>query len=143
MVGCLYGLVVTFIALILASIMMLGCSPRIIEHVKVQHDTTYVARVDSVRVYEKDSVMVQVKGDTVLKYVERIRYRDRIKIDTLLKVCEIHDTTTVTKEVPAKLTKCQQSKLDTYGWLVAIIIGLLIWTFRKPLIALVKKLIPL
>ena len=81
--------------LIAAALLVASCSPRIVERLVYQHDTTQVVRIDSVRYWQKDSVFIREKGDTVFQYVERIRYSDRFRIDTLREVRELHDTTVV------------------------------------------------
>lgn len=122
-----------------------SCSPKIIEKVIVQHDTTKVVRVDSLWQYQKDSVFVKEKGDTVYQYVEHIRYRDRVKVDTLVRVKV--DSVTVESikkvEVEKPLSKCQSFKLRAFWWLICIVAALLVWIFRKPLLKLIKRIIAL
>lgn len=118
-----------------------GCSPRIVEHIIVQHDTTRVVKIDSIWQYQKDSVYVMVKGDTVTQYVERIRYRDRFKIDTLVKVREVHDTTSVEVEVEKSLSWAQKTKIGAFWWLLACLAASLIYIFRKPILNLVKVMV--
>lgn len=130
-----------YIIVALAVIGLTACSPRIVEHIVYQRDTTQIVKIDSIWQYQHDSVFVKERGDTVYKYVEHIRYRDRFKIDTLVRVHEVHDTTTVEKLVEKQLTKAQRAKLDSYWWLIAVIAGLLVWIFRKPIITLVRRLL--
>lgn len=54
-------------------VMVTSCSPRIIETIRYQRDTTYVQQVKVDSVYRRDSVFVREKGDTVFIYKERIR----------------------------------------------------------------------
>lgn len=120
------------------AIILDGCSPRIIERMVVQHDTTKVVKVDSIWKYERDSVFVKEKGDTVFKYVEKIRYRDRYKVDTLVKVKV--DSVTVERfnevKVEKPLSWWKSFKLDAFWWLLATVLVLLAWTFRKTLLKL-------
>ena len=115
-----------------------GCSPRVIEHIVYQHDTTKVVKVDSIWKYEKDSVFVKEKGDTVYKYVERIRYRDRYKVDTLVRVKVDSVVVERVKEVKVEkpLSWWQKSKIGAFWYLFGAVIILLLWTFRKPLLKL-------
>ena len=124
---------VVFASVAVAALLVLfsSCSPRIIEHIVVQHDTTRVVKVDSLWQYQHDSVFVSEKGDTVYKYVEHIRYRDRYKVDTLVRVREVHDTTAVEVKVEKPLSVVQRAKIGAFWWLVIAVIGLLVWTFRK------------
>ena len=118
-----------------------SCSPKIIEKVVVQHDTTNVVRIDSVWQYQHDSVFVKEKGDTIYKYVEHIRYRDRFRVDTLLTIREFHDTTMVEKKVEKELTAGQKAKIGLFWWLIAGLVGCLVWIFRKPILTFIKTLI--
>ena len=127
--------------LIAAVLLAVSCSPKIVERVVYQHDTTQVVRIDSVRYWQKDSVFIREKGDTVFQYVEKIRYRDRFRIDTLREVRELHDTTTVERKVEKELTAGQKAKINSFWWLVLAVAGFAGWTFRKPLLAIIKRLV--
>lgn len=128
---------VIFILVVLLS--CFACSPRIIERVvtKIEYRDKLVK--DSVFVHDSIWQKEYVKGDTVYlnKYVYKYLYKDKFVHDT--SYVAVHDTTTVTKEVPAKLTWIQKAKLDSYWWLLAILVVLLLWTFRKPLLNLLKR----
>ena len=118
-----------------------ACSPRIIENVRTQIEYRDRIQRDSLYVHDSIYVYQHQKNDTVYmdKYVYKYAFKDRFIHDTTY--IAHHDTTTVVKEVPAKLTKIQQTKLDSYGILVAILLALAIWCFRKPLLSLVKRFI--
>jgi len=126
---------------ILVAAIAVSCSPKIVEKVVYQHDTTQVVRIDSVRYWQRDSVYIREKGDTVYHYVEKIRYRDRFRIDTLVQVRESHDTTVVERKVEKELSVGQKAKIGAFWWLFAGLAACLGWIFRKPLLALLKSLI--
>lgn len=120
----------------LAAVLLLvfsSCSPRIVEKVRVQHDTTYVSKLDSVYFYDRDSVFVREKGDTVYKYVEKWRYRDRWRVDTVLKVRVDSVAYEAIKEVKVEqpLSWWQKAKLGSFWWLLGAVVALVLWTFRK------------
>ena len=127
--------------LIAAALLVASCSPRIVERLVYQHDTTQVVRIDSVRYWQKDSVFIREKGDTVFQYVERIRYRDRFRIDTLREVRELHDTTVVERKVEKELSVGQKAKIGAFWWLLAGLAACLVWIFRKPLLSWFPKLL--
>lgn len=110
-----------------------SCSPRIVERVEYRHDTTYVSKLDSVYFYDRDSVFVKEKGDTVYKYVEKWRYRDRWRVDTVLKVRVDSVAYESVKEVKVEqpLSWWQKFRLSSFWWLLASVVVLLAWTFRK------------
>jgi len=116
-----------------------ACSPKIVEIVTSVHDTTQVVRIDSVRYWQRDSVFIREKGDTVFHYVERIRYRDRFRIDTLVQVRERHDTAFVERKVEKELSVGQKAKIGAFWWLLGALIGALSWIFRKPILGWFTK----
>lgn len=126
------------VALGVALILAASCSPRIIEHTTVQRDTVYKVRTDSVAVLQRDSVFIRERGDTVFIYKERLRYRDRVKIDTvrLVKV----DSLTVERVKEVKVEKPlswgQRLKLRLFWGLLAAALVMGLWIFRKPLLIL-------
>ena len=118
-----------------------ACSPRIIENVRTQIEYRDRIQRDSLYVHDSIYVSQHQKNDTVYmdKYVYKYAYKDKYVHDTTY--IAHHDTTFVEKEVPAKLTKVQQAKLDSYGWLIVILLALALWCLRKPLLALIKRII--
>lgn len=134
-----------FLIILICASLAAACSPRIYEKVRTQIE--YRDRIQRDSLYVHDSIYIYVhehaKNDTVYmyidKYVYKYAYKDRFVHDTTY--IAHHDTTTVVKEVPAKLTKMQQAKLDSYGWLIAILLALALWCLRKPLLSLIKRII--
>ena len=83
--------------------------------------------------YDRDSIFVKEKGDTVYKYVEKWRWRDRVKIDTVLRVKVDSVTVERVKEVKVQqpLSWWQKFRLGAFWWLVGAVLALLLWTTRK------------
>ena len=110
-----------------------SCSPRIVERLVIQRDTTTVVKVDSVWHYQKDSVFVREKGDTVFQYVERIRYRERVKVDTFVRVRVDSVAVERIKEVKVEkpLSWWQKFRIGAFWWLIGALAAALIWIFRK------------
>lgn len=110
-----------------------GCSPRIIERVVVQHDTTTVHHRDTT--YHRDSIYIRewMKGDTVFvdRYRDRYIFRDRWRDS--VSVREVHDTTTVEKKVEKELSWGQKTKINAFWYLLAGLLVAILWIFRKPL----------
>lgn len=107
----------------MAILLVTACSPRIVEHVRVQRDTTYIERLQVDSLYIRDSVFIREKGDTVYQYRERIRDRYRFIHDTTF----IHrtDTLMVEKErmVEKQLSRWQSFSI-TFGRIAMIIFAL-------------------
>ena len=97
-----------------------GCKTKTVlvpvEKVKIEYKERI--RVDSV--YNRDTIQIYKKNDTI--YYEKIRWRERFKIDTVsvVKVDSIPYKVEVVKEVN-KLTKWQKLRLNALNILVLII----------------------
>ena len=110
-----------------------ACSPKIVERIVVQHDTTTVHHRDTT--YQRDSVYIRewMKGDTVFvdrfrdRYVFRDRWRDSVRV--------IRDSVAVERVKEVKVEKplswAQKAKMEAFPWLVLSLLGALVWIFRK------------
>ena len=129
----------TILFTLLLSITFLpGCSPKIVERIVVQHDTTTVHHRDTT--YHRDSIYIRelMKGDTVYvdRYRDRYIFRDRWRDS--VSVREVHDTTTVEKKVEKELSWAQRAKINSFWYLLIGLVAAIIWIFRKPLLKLFK-----
>lgn len=108
-----------------------SCSPKIVERVVVQHDTTTVHHRDTT--YRRDSIYIRewAKGDTVYvdRYRDRYVFRDRWRDS--MTVREVHDTTAVQVEVEKPLSWAQKAKIGAFPWVLLALVGALVWIFRK------------
>lgn len=97
-----------------------GCKTKTVlvpvDRVKIEYKERL--RVDSV--YNRDTIQIYKKNDTI--YYEKIKWRERFKIDTVsvVKVDSIPYKVEVVKEVN-RLTKWQKLRLSTLNILVLII----------------------
>ena len=127
------GLLALAVVLILLPILSAGCSPRIIERVVYQRDTTVVHHRDTT--YRRDSIWMKeyVKGDTVYieKYKDRFVYRDRWR-DSIRVVRDSVAVETI-KEVKVEkpLSWSQKAKIGAFPWILLALIGAVLWIFRK------------
>ena len=119
--------------ILLLALLLASCSPRIVERVITQRDTTYIVKRDSVTFYDRDSIFIREKGDTVYQYVERWRWRDRVRVDTITRVKVDSLTVERIKEVPVQipLSGWGRLKIGAFWWLLGLVVALLLWTFRK------------
>lgn len=117
-----------------------GCSPRIVEHIRYQRDTTYIVKRDSVRFYDRDSIFIREKGDTIYQYVEKWRWRDRVRVDTIYRVRI--DSVAVERvkevEVSKPLSWWETAKIRAFWYLFGAVLLLLLYVFRKPLMKLIR-----
>ena len=112
-------------------IIMMMCSCKSIEYVpviekEVHHDSIYFTKVQRDSVWLHDSISVKEKGDTVRIEHWHTQYRDRWRTDTIYqsKRDSIPYPVEVVKEVPAKLTWWQQTRLHLANivlWLLALL----------------------
>ena len=118
-------------SVLLSAVLCAGCSPKIVERIVVQHDTTTVHHRDTT--YRRDSIWLKewVKGDTVYieKYKDRYVFRDRWRDS--VSVREVHDTTAVEVKVEKPLSWSQKAKIGAFPWVLLALIGALVWIFRK------------
>jgi hypothetical protein len=125
------GLLARGAVLVLLLAVCASCSPKIMERIVVQHDTTTVHHRDTT--FRRDSVYIRewMKGDTVFieKYKDRYVFRDRWRDS--VSVREVHDTTAVEVKVEKPLSWAQKAKIGAFPWLVLAVIGAALWTFRK------------
>ena len=125
------GLLALGVVLFLLPILGAGCSPKIVERIVVQHDTTTVHHRDTT--YHRDSIYIRewMKGDTV--YVDRFRdryiFRDRWRDS--VSVREVHDTTALEVKVEKNLSWSQKAKIGAFPWILLALIGAVLWIFRK------------
>ena len=97
---------IIILSLFAALLFISGCSPRILVREVVRDSLIVRTKLDSVYLYEKDSIFIKQKGDTVFFERFSIRYKD--------KLIEKKDTTYINKveiqeiPVPAQLNWWQR-----------------------------------
>lgn len=114
---------------ILAVIFLSACSPRYIEKVNVQKDTVYQVHHlrDSVYLHDSINTFVYTSGDTVYvnKFKSVIRYREKLKTDTIRQIKQVTKKDTEIVEVKKKQGKFQ---IFVFGFLLG---GLLLLILEK------------
>lgn len=139
--GCLSALILSALGWMLVLLVLAGCSPRIVETVRTEY--VYQDRIERDTTIVHDSVHVRefVKGDTIriTEYRDHLVYRYKYICDTLA----VHDSVAVETvkevEVEKPLSAGQKAKIGAFWYLLAATLGLALWTFRKPILALLTK----
>lgn len=112
-------------------VLLAACSPRIVDRWHTEYVVQNVHHRDTV--VTRDSVYIRewMKGDTVYieKYKDRFVYRDRWRDS--VQVREVHDTTAVEVKVEKNLSWSQKAKIGAFPWLLLVLIGAVLWIFRK------------
>ncbi len=106
---------------------------RVVPVERVRVDSLYFAKVERDSIYERDSVFVAVKADTVFKTSLKYVYRDRVVRDTVFRLkC---DTVTKVVEVERPLSFWQQRKMEFGGVAMIASVIFLLWFFicKKPI----------
>lgn len=116
-----------------------GCtSVRYVPVESVTHDSIYISRVERDSVHVHDSIYMEVvsKADTVYKtkYVQKVVYRDALRIDTM--VVERVDTIRMPYPVERQLSKWEEIKLDLGG---ICIVGLAIFALSEVAVWLLRR----
>lgn len=109
------GLIFIFLILSLSSCRSVRYVPA--ETVKTEYRTRDSVRLDSV--YERDSIFLFVKGDTV--YKEKYRYKYRYLTINMTDTVMITDSVRVPFPVEKRLTRWQRVKIELGGWAVGVI----------------------
>ena len=132
---------IALIIILLIAIMATACSPRVIETIHYQHDTTYVERVQIDSVYKRDSIYVKDKGDTVYIYKELWREKYKYLRDTVavVRVDSVAVEREKIVEVEKPLSKWKSWQIAAFPWLLGLLGIAGLWTFRKPLLKLIKR----
>ena len=110
--GCVWSIGMLFIASLLMLLLTIitGCSPKIIEHEIVKHDTTYVEKLCRDSIYMHDSIYVHeyTQGDTVYRERDRWHYawRDRL----------VHDSIYIAQRDTITNTEIREVERELSGW---------------------------
>jgi hypothetical protein len=137
------GVILFFITLMLLMSVVCSCrAPQTVERIK--RDSIYIDRLKRDSIYQRDSIYIIVKGDTVFKYQYKYSYRDKLVRDTIAisKTDSIPYKVEVYKEVPRKLS-WWQTTLIWSGVLAWLLIILMLWShgYITKLLSLIKKLL--
>ena len=98
----------------------------------VKHDSIYISKIQHDSIYQRDSIYVDHKGDTVLIYKDRYLYKYKNLIDTMY--VSRTDSIQVPFPVERELSWWQSVKLQVGEIAIGVIIGLIIiivWLLRK------------
>ena len=114
-------LVYFLIILLTSAIWFSSC--RSIRHIPIEtvkHDSIYISKILHDSIYQRDSIYVDRKGDTVLIYKDRYVYKYKNLVDTFY----IHkvDSVQVPYTVEKSLSRWQTIKMELGGWGFGIII---------------------
>ena len=116
---------VIFGVILVMILMSLVCSCGSVRYIHIiSHDSVYVNKIKYDSIYQRDSIYLTVKGDTVYKYQYSYRYRDKLIRDTI----SVSNTDSI--PYPVKGDTVYVNKLNWYQnlsvWGFSIILGVII-----------------
>ncbi|MCE8854904.1 hypothetical protein K0F04_19620 [Bacteroides fragilis] len=114
-----------FVVLLVSAMCFTGC--RTTQYVPVENIKTEYKTRDSIRhdsIYQRDSIYVIDRGDTVYTYKDRYLYKYLYlnRIDTVIKT----DSVQIPYPVEKALTRWQKAKIELGGWAFGVLIMLAI-----------------
>lgn len=119
----------------LVCVVVAGCSPKIIEHEVVKHDTTYIEKMRRDSIYMHDSIYLHeyTKGDTVYRDRDRWHYgwRDRLVHDSIYIAQRDTITQTEVREVERELSGWQWFQIWAGRIALIVAAGCLAWLVIK------------
>ena len=91
----------------------------------VRHDSIYITKHQRDSIFQRDSIYVLDKGDTVIIYKDKYIYVYNTKTDTIFR--NTTDTITQVVEVERELTKWQKFRMDAGGWALGVLLILILF----------------
>lgn len=91
----------------------------------VRHDSIYITKHQRDSIFQRDSIYVREKGDTVIIYKDKYIYVYNTKTDTIFR--NTTDTITQVVEVERELTKWQKFRMDAGGWALGVLLILILF----------------
>ncbi len=119
----------TILSVFAALLFISGCSPRILVREVIRDSLIVRTTLDSVYLYEKDSIFIKQRGDTVFFERWTIRYKDKIiekKDTTYINNVEIKEVA-----VPAQLNWWQKWQIRSFWWLFGVVAIVVVWQVIK------------
>lgn len=131
------------IIILVAATIVASCrSVKYVPVETVRTDTTYITKEqrDSIHIHDSIYVHEHQKGDTVFVEVEKIKriYIDKSTHDTTYVAT--HDSIPVPYPVEKELKLRQKVAIKYFPFAMFLCFGLGVWTFRKPILKLIRKL---
>lgn len=136
-------LIFVVVCIIIIALLCCSCKTKYVMVESVRTDTTYINKTQYDSIWMHDSIYLKeyMKGDTVFleKTKWQIRYKEKQVHDTLIH--ERVDSIAVPYPVEKELKWRQRTAIKFFPWVLMGFLGLLGWTFRKPLLTLIRKII--
>lgn len=115
---------------LLLALVFAGCTTtKYIPVESVRVDSVYVAKIQRDSIYQRDSVFVAVKADTVFKTSLKYVYRDRFVHDTISVI--LSDTITKVVEVERKLSRWELGNDIQHVAFLALIMFFAVCVLKK------------
>lgn len=109
--------------------LFVGCSPKVVT-VERTH-TVYRDRFRIDSIYNRDTVFIQTKGDTIIHSIIKYRERYRLEHDTVRLVDSLPYPVEVVKEVHTPTRWQRFCTTVVWSLIVALVLLIAGWSFRR------------
>lgn len=118
--------------LLVLCLLLTGCARvKYVPVETVRTEKEYIDRVKVDSVYIRDSIRIEIKGDTVTEHHWHVEYEDKLIRDTIKE--QVRDTIPV--PVPVEVVK---HKIPGVMWWIIMILGLCSWPVIQKIIKWIK-----
>lgn len=135
-------LIFVVVCVIIIALLCCSCKTKYVVVESVKTDTTYINKTQYDSIWMHDSIYLKeyMKGDTVFleKTKIQVKYKEKQVHDTLIH--EMVDSVPIPYPVEKDLKWSQRTAIKFFPWLLAAVVGLVGWTFRKPILKLVAMI---
>lgn len=125
---------INIVVLALLMLMFIGCTTiKYVPVASVHTDSIYVSKEQVDSVYQQDSIIMLIKGDTIFRTEIHYKYKYKFLCDTFTNIQV--DTITQVVEVEKPLTKWEQTKMElggvAIGGVIFAIIAIIVFVLIK------------
>ena len=123
------------LSLCLLALLLYSCkSIQYVPIESIKHDTTRIVQTKIDSVYQKDSIYIEAKGDTIFKYKYKYLYKTIEKVDTFWheRRDTIHITQIVTVEKPLTIWQKIRMRMGSVFLIIAAV-AIFYLIFRRKL----------
>ena len=119
-----------YISIILLTLAICSCkSVKYVPVESVKYDSIYITNTQKDSIYQRDSIYLEVSGDTIYKYRDRYIYKYKTVRDTtnILRT----DSIQVPYPVEKELSRWQSFKMEIGGYAIIVLLVVILYFIYK------------
>ena len=119
-----------YISIILLTLAICSCkSVKYVPVESVNYDSIYITNTQKDSIYQRDSIYLEVSGDTIYKYRDRYIYKYKTVRDTtnILRT----DSIQVPYPVEKELSRWQSFKMEIGGYAIIVLLVVILYFIYK------------